>query len=149
MNVIRSPQDFGAGLLFILIGCAGLFFGRELAFGSARAMGPGYFPTVVSGLIIALGIFIAGRGLALNGPAIERLQLRPILMIVIALAIFGYLIAKIGVVLTSIALIMVTAYARPNVRVVETLAFAVAMTVFIVAVFVFGLGQPMPLWWGR
>ena len=47
---VKSPQDFGASIIFILIGVAGLYFGSELSFGSAARMGPGYFPMIVSGL---------------------------------------------------------------------------------------------------
>ena len=42
---VRSPQDLGAGVVFVLIGAAGIYFGQDLAFGSAARMGPGYFPT--------------------------------------------------------------------------------------------------------
>jgi len=149
MNLIRSPQDFGAGLLFVLIGGAGLYFGSELSFGSARQMGPGYFPTIVSWMILVLGLFVAGRSLTFDGQAIERIRLRPILMILLALGLFGFLIAKTGVIVASVLLIFVTAYARPGVRVVETAIFAAALTASIVLVFVYALGQPMPLWWGQ
>lgn len=147
MPRVKSPQDFGAGVLFLLIGAAGLYFGSDLDFGTARRMGPGFFPTIISWLIVGLGLFVGFRALAVDGPAIERLQLRPILMIVIALATFGFLIKAIGVVLTAILMMVIAAYARPKVRLVETLIFAVCMTAFIVLVFVFGLNQPMPLWW--
>ena len=46
---VKSPQDLGAGLVFMLIGVAGLYFGSDLAFGTAARMGPGYFPTLLSG----------------------------------------------------------------------------------------------------
>ena len=60
---VKSPQDLGAGAVFVLIGVAGLYFGRELAFGTAARMGPGYFPTLLSILILAIGIIVAIRGL--------------------------------------------------------------------------------------
>ena len=53
---VKSPQDIGAGLVFVLIGLAGLYFGSELAFGTSARMGPGYFPTLLSVLIIAIGL---------------------------------------------------------------------------------------------
>lgn len=147
MIKVRSPQDLGAGALFLLIGAAGLYFGRELQYGSARSMGPGYFPAIISSLIMLLGLIVAGRSFAIDGPAIERLHFRPIFMLVVALAIFGFLISKIGVVLSASLMMVVAAYARPKVNLVETLIFAAAMTAFVVVVFVYGLQQPMPLWW--
>ena len=35
---VRSPQDFWAGILFILFGCAALWFGRDYAFGTLTKM---------------------------------------------------------------------------------------------------------------
>ena len=144
---VRSPQDLGSGILFLLIGAAGLYFGRDLSFGSARNMGPGYFPTVISVLIMLIGAAVSFRAFSLEGPPIERLQFRPIFMLIVALAVFGFLIREIGIILSSFLMMMVAAYARPDVRFVEALIFAAGMTVFVVLVFVYGLNQPMPLWW--
>ena len=75
---VKSPQDIGAGVVFMLIGIAGLYFGSELAFGTAARMGPGYFPTLLSMLIIAVGVVVAFRGMTIPGPPVETIQLRPI-----------------------------------------------------------------------
>src|SRR5262245_39036604 len=97
---IKSQQDVGAGLLFMAIGFAGLYFGRDLVYGAATQMGPGYFPTWLSWIIIAIGTFIAARGLVFEGPAIERPRLRPILLICTSLLAFGFLLTTIGLALT-------------------------------------------------
>ena len=52
---VKSPQDFGAAVVFLAIGVAGLYFGSDLAFGTSARMGPGYFPVLLSGLIIVIG----------------------------------------------------------------------------------------------
>ena len=56
---LEKPRDVLGGGLVIAIGAAFLLFGRELEFGTARNMGPGYFPTVLSGMMIALGAAMA------------------------------------------------------------------------------------------
>jgi hypothetical protein len=63
---IRSPQDLGAGLLFLAIGGAGVLIGQDLAFGTARRMGPGFFPTIISALIMLIGVLVALRGIAID-----------------------------------------------------------------------------------
>jgi hypothetical protein len=146
---VKSPQDLGAGVVFMLIGLAGLYFGRELAFGTAARMGPGYFPTLLSVLILAIGIVVAIRGLTTEGPQIEPVQLRPIAMIIAAILIFGVLIDVVGLALTALLLTVFAAYARREVKLTETILLGAGLAAFTVAVFVYLLGQPLPAWWGR
>lgn len=148
MLKVRSPQDLGAGILFVLIGLAGVYFGQDLAFGSARRMGPGYFPVIISYMIICMGLIVTVRAFRVDGPAMEKFRLRPILMLVLALAAFGFLIAQLGVIISSFLMVGIAAYARyEKVNIVETIIFAIAVSAFMVLVFVYGLNQPMPLWW--
>jgi Tripartite tricarboxylate transporter TctB family len=146
---VKCPQDLGAGLVFLAIGIAGLYFGRELAFGTSARMGPGYFPVLLSGLIIAVGLIVSFKGLTIEGPPVERVQLRPISFIVAAIVIFGFLIESIGLALTAILLTVFAAYARPEVNLRETILLGVALAAFTVVVFVYVLGQALPAWWGR
>ena len=69
---VKSPQDFWAGILFILSGSAALWIGRDYAFGTLTRMGPGYLPAVLSCALVAVGAVLTVRALALAGPAIER-----------------------------------------------------------------------------
>ncbi len=146
---VKSPQDIGAGVVFMLIGIAGLYFGSDLAFGTAARMGPGYFPTLLSVLIIAIGVLVAFRGMTLQGPPIETIQLRPIAFVIAAILVFGYLIERIGLALTAALLTILAAYARPDVNLGETLLLGIGLALFTVVVFVYALGQPLPAWWGR
>jgi Tripartite tricarboxylate transporter TctB family len=146
---VKSPQDLGAGLAFSLIGLAGLYFGSDLAFGSSSRMGPGYFPTLLSALIVAVGLVVGFRGVTIEGPPIEPVQLRPILFIIAAILIFGFLIESIGLALTAILLTMFAAYARREVKPGETILLGIGLAIFTVVVFVYVLGQPLPAWWGR
>jgi hypothetical protein len=146
---VKSPQDFGAGLVFMLIGLAGLYFGSDLAFGTGARMGPGYFPILLSAMIIAVGLVVGLRGVTVEGPPIEPVQLRPILFIIAAILIFGFLIESIGLALTAIVLTIFAGYARREVKLSETLLLGVGLAVFTVVVFVYVLGQPLPAWWSR
>ena len=146
---IRNPQDFGAAAVFIAIGVAGLYFASDLAFGTSSRMGPGYFPVLLCACILLIGIIVGIRSLSIAGPAVERIPLRPIAVIVLCIISFGLLIERAGVAITAAALILLASYARPGAKLGESLALAAAMVAFVIAVFVIALGQPLPLLWSR
>jgi hypothetical protein len=75
--------------------------------------------------------------------------LRPILLILLSLFVFAVGINVVGVVISAVLLVLLSAYARPEVNLLETLVFAVIVTAGILLLFVYGLGQPLPIWWGR
>ena len=82
---VKNPQDFWAGLLFLVVGLLAAYFGRNYVFGAATKMGPGYLPTVLSWMLAGLGAFLALRALLESGPGIERSLYRPQLLIVAAI----------------------------------------------------------------
>ena len=146
---IKSPQDAGAAVVFIVIGLAGAYLGSDLAFGTSARMGPGYFPIILSWTIFAIGVIVGLRGLTIEGPAIEPVQLRPLLVIIAAIVAFGYLVERLGLAITAALLTVLAGYARRDMSLWETLLLAAGLAVFSVALFVYGLSQPFPAWWGR
>jgi hypothetical protein len=146
---VKSPQDFGAAILFLTIGIAGIYFGRDLTFGSAARMGPGYFPTLLSCVIVFIGAIVGLKSLAIDGPPIEPSKLRPVLFILASILAFGYLIEQIGLAITTAGLAIFAAYARHDMNLKETVVLAVCLSGFAIAVFAYALGQPLPIWWGR
>jgi hypothetical protein len=146
---IKSPQDVGAAVVFMAIGLAGAYFGQDLRFGSAGNMGPGYFPVILSWVIFAIGVIVGTKALSIEGPPIEPVQLRPILVIIAAIIAFGFLIEKAGLAITAALLTILAAYARRGVSLLETILLAAALALFCVLLFVYALSQPFPAWWGR
>jgi len=146
---IRSPQDLGAAVVFVVIGLAGAYFGRDLAFGTAGRMGPGYFPIILSWIIVAVGVVLGLRALRIEGPRIEPVQLRPIMVIIAAVLMFGFLINAVGLAVAAVLLTILAAYARRDVNLAEAALLGIGLAAFSVVVFVYGLSQPLPAWWGR
>ncbi len=146
---VRSFQDLGAGIVFILIGLAGIVFGRDLAVGTAMRMGPGYFPMLLCALLILIGLVLGARSLMVAGPAVEPFHFRPLLLILALISASGYLLEWIGLALTTVVVTVGSAYARRDVSLRETLLLGAALALFVVFVFVYGLRQPLPAWWGR
>ncbi len=146
---VKSPQDLGAGLLFIAVGSLGLYGGWELTYGSARSMGPGFFPIWLSWMIIGMGVICLARSVVLDGPPIQKIQWRPLFFVFTGVLLFGYLVEHIGLFFSLILMAMVATQARKDTKQVETIILSVSMALFAVIVFVYILGQAMPAWWGR
>ena len=145
---VKSPQDLGAGLVFTAIGLAGVYFARHLALGSTLRIGPGYFPTLLSCLIVGIGVILMMRALVIEGPAIGRISLRPLLFIVATILVFAVGIETIGLIASSLLVTLVAAYARRAVNLTETALLGAGLAAFVVIAFVYGLSQPLPPWWG-
>ncbi len=146
---VKSPQDFGAALFFMLFGLAVVYFARHLAQGTAMRIGPGYFPTLLGWLIFGIGAVLMVRALTVEGPPIERTSPRPLLFVIATILAFAALIETAGLVVAAVVVVVAAACARPGVNLKETLLLAAGLTVFVVAAFVYGLSQPLPLWWGQ
>jgi putative tricarboxylic transport membrane protein len=143
---IRSPKDFWAGLIFIAIGSGFILLAQQYRLGDLHRMGPAMFPTLVGALLAALGAVVALRSFVLVGAAVPRFYARPIGVSVLAIVLFGIALQWLGLVAAVAVLVLVGAQASREARLLETLALAAVMTAFSVAVFVWLLGLPLPLW---
>ena len=143
---IKSPKNFWAGLMFMGIGLFFVITARGYELGSAARMGPGYFPTLMGGLIVLLGLGILIQSLVITGPKVAAFPLRLIILISLALLLFGYLLKTLGLVLALVILVVLSALAGHQFKLWEALLLAGVLVVLSVLVFVTGLGQPFPLW---
>lgn len=146
---IRDPQDFGAAVVFALIGAAGIYLGKDLEYGTASNMGPGYFPIILSALILVLGLGLGLKSMMVHGPRIEAIRFRPLLFIIGVVLLFGFALEAVGLALAAVILTVASAYARRDVNLSETLLLGAGLALFSVVVFVFALSQPLSAWWGK
>lgn len=140
----RAPRDLGSSLVLVLIGVTGLYFGAELTMGTAGRMGPGYFPRLLSWLIIAIGIFVGMMSLSLEGPPIQRPQVRPMGFVLLSIVVFGYLMNYIGLALTAVIVVMIASFARKTFNIKESLLLGIILSIGTVLIFVYALGQALP-----
>lgn len=146
---VKNQQDFWAGLLFLAIGLAAVWFGRNYTFGTATKMGPGYLPTVLSWMMAGLGAFLSLRALIEAGPDIEGSRYRPQIFIIAAIVVFGFVIERFGLAPSVIIVTVIAALASTEMRWIETLILSVGLAVMCVVLFVTLLGQPLTIYsWG-
>lgn len=146
MAFVRHPKDFLAGLLFIAFGAAAIVIGSNYALGSAARMGPGYFPRILGGLLVVLGLALAVRALRLNGPPLPGWRWRPVLVVLGSVAIFGVVVNYAGVVLSTLFLIVAASAASREFRFRESVVAACVLAAVAVGVFVIGLKLQLPIW---
>ena len=57
--ISEDRRDYYAGALMIVIGASAAFIGAKYQVGTLTKMGPGFFPTCLGVLLVAMGILIA------------------------------------------------------------------------------------------
>ncbi len=141
-------KDFWAGLTLIATGAFTLAVAHDYVFGDARRMGPGYFPKVLGAVLILFGLYILATGLRGGEKLQGSWSLRALIVIPLSLILFGVLIDHGGFVPAMFVLIFVSATATTEFRPLEAFLFSAFLTALSVAVFIWGLALPYPLFTG-
>ena len=146
MTLIRNEKDFWTGLIYVAFGAAIMWLAQEYPFGTAGRMGPGYFPTVLAGAQILLGIIALVRSVIVPGDSVRSLAWKPLALILAATALFGVLVNTAGLVIALLVLVLCSAAASEKFRFDwKALLGLIVLITFCALVFVKGLGVPMPL----
>jgi Tripartite tricarboxylate transporter TctB family len=148
MVVVRSPKDLVAGLLFITVGIAAIGIAANYTLGTAARMGPGYFPRMLGMLLIVLGAILAARSLRLNGPPLPGWKWRPVLVTLGSVVMFGLIVNRVGLVLSTILLIVMASAASHEFRLRDAVISGIALAALAVGVFVIGLKLQIGIWPG-
>ena len=143
---IKAPRDFWAGLMFIGVGLFFLIVAQmNYQMGTAVRMGPGYFPSVLGGMLAVLGGIVLFDSFILTGPKVNKFHFRPLIFILISSLAFAYLLKPLGLVLASVALIFISAFGGHEFKFKEVAILTVVLVIFSVLVFVKGLTLPFPI----
>lgn len=145
---IKSQQDFWAGLLFVVLGVVFAVGASQHAMGSASAPGPGYFPIVLSALMVLLGAMILFFSLTFEtdgGQPIGAVAWRPLLVVTGAIVMFGLALPVLGLLLTCPLVLLVSsgAVGRPHWPSLWWSALLLTLAAYLVLVV--GLGLPLPV----
>lgn len=143
--VFRNNRDFWAGLMFAGIGAAAMFIARNYPFGTTLRMGSGYFPRFLGGILILFGIYVMVRGLHITEKIGGNWSIRALIVLPLAMVLFGILMDFLGFLPALVTLIFGSAAASREFKFVEVLLLTFLLTSLSVALFVWGLGLPYPL----
>ncbi|MBB3526967.1 tripartite tricarboxylate transporter TctB family protein [Rhizobium sp. BK456] len=141
---LRGTRELWLGLIYTSCGIAGFVLSRDYAFGTSARMGPGFFPTIISVLLLGFGVIAVVRSLVIDSETPSTFAWQSGALIIGGLAAFAFLLPRIGFVVASIGLILLCALASARFRLSwPTSLAALALIGACVFVFIDGLGVQM------
>ena len=63
---IKSERDFWSGVMFIVVGVAFGLGARNYSMGVGARPGPGYFPMILSSILVLLGLIVTFKSLTVH-----------------------------------------------------------------------------------
>jgi Tripartite tricarboxylate transporter TctB family len=148
VNGKRAVPDILAGLIFVAFGLAFAVTSLSYELGTPLRMGPGYFPLVLGGILVLLGLLIVGKGFISGSDAEERLgsvPWRALFLIVVAVLFFGLTVRGLGLVPATAVTALLTALASYRTGILAAVAIAAGLTVLCVLVFLVALQLRLPM----
>ena len=142
---LRDNQDFWSGVMLIAVGATAVVIARNYPFGTSLRMGPGYFPTVLGSILALFGLWFIVKAFRSTEKIEPGWSLRALTVIPVSLVLFGILMTYGGFVPALIVLIFGSALASDEFNLLEVVLLTVGLTIGCIAVFIWGLGLPYPL----
>jgi hypothetical protein len=165
---IKNERDFWSGLMFVVLGVAFAVFATHDAMGAPCAAedpcaatllarlaqlsadpGAGYFPLALGLLLALLGAFVLFKSLTIEsegGEPIGNFAWRPLLALVVAVALFGATVGRTGLALGVPILVVVCSLGADAFRWKAVLANAIVLSFVAGALFVWALQLRIPMW---
>ncbi|WP_457807714.1 tripartite tricarboxylate transporter TctB family protein [Kushneria sp. EE4] len=153
-----APVDWISALVMIVLGLAVVVGALDYRLGTAGRMGPGFYPMLLGGLMVLLGMGVALK--ALFEKPVESLSeneatkdaqedakkaRRSLICVPLSVGLFGLLLESAGLIPACVALIVVSTLAAPTFSIQRLVALCLGVPLLVVLIFVVGLGLPFTL----
>jgi hypothetical protein len=143
--ITGNAKDFWTGVIYIVTGGVAIFLSRDYGMGTAVKMGPAYFPTLLSGLLILIGTISVVRSFVKPGTPLGAFAAKGLVLVTFSTLLFGWIVRGAGMAIALPLLVMISAFASKRFDWRYALALAVGITVFCILIFQVGLGVPLPI----
>jgi hypothetical protein len=142
----KARKDLLAGAVFAGFGLAFAITSATYDIGTPLRMGPGFFPLVLGGILVVLGISIAVKGfVAGEGGDLGAVPWRALVLLVAAILFFGFTVRDLGLAPALFVTVLLAALAGRSVRIVPAVVIAASLTALSVLIFVVLLQLRLPL----
>ena len=145
---IKSQRDFWSGLMFVVVGVVFAVGATNYSMGASARPGPGYFPLMLSIIMAILGAIVLFKSLTIEtegGDPIGHIAWRPLLVIVVSIAVFGTALPRLGMFMTIPLLIVMVSFAGDEFSWKGVIANSVVLTAGSWVIFIWGLNLTIPL----
>lgn len=147
---ILQRKDFWSAILYIGLGLGTNIASLRYEFGSPSNMGPGFFPIILSTILVLIGCIIGVRVFATHtvGPDVRLgfINWKALALVPVSTVLFGLLLPYAGVLIALPVLMLMGAAASRHFRLEwRAIIGMLLLSTATVLVFVIGLGVPMPL----
>jgi hypothetical protein len=170
---IKSERDFWSGLMFLAVGVGFAIGATNYSMGPACPAndpcaanlwarlsqlsahpGAGYFPLGLAIILAVMGAVVIFKSLTIEsegGDKVGAFAWRPLVVIVIAIAVFGAMLEPLGMLISVPVLIFIVSLAGDEFHWKGVAIAAVTLTIFSWAIFVWGLKLTIPVlpWFAR
>ncbi|HSI56691.1 MAG TPA: tripartite tricarboxylate transporter TctB family protein [Ideonella sp.] len=146
---IKSQKDFWSGLMFVAVGIGFAWGATEYSFGNSARPGPGYFPFGLGVFLAILGASVLFKALTIEtagGDPIGAFAWRPLFIILGAVALFGVILPRLGLIVSLPLLVVIASLASDEFTWRGTIISAIVLTVGSYLIFVKGLSLTIPVW---
>jgi hypothetical protein len=142
----KAQKDVIAGVIFAALGLAFALASLRYDLGTALRMGPGYFPLVLGGALVFLGVGIVAQGVfSGDREPLGAIPWRGLVLLTLAVLFFGFTVRRLGLAPALFGAVLLAAFSSHRTTVVMALAMAVGLTALCSLIFVQLLSLPVPL----
>lgn len=144
---IAITKDLLSGALFIVAGAIAAYVASGYKMGTLTRMGPGLFPSLISLLVVLVGVALVLRSMLspLSSGPVASWEVRPLVFVLLAIIAFGLTISTLGLIPAIAAVVLICQPASREASFIEVLLIIAVLCVVTIGTFVYGLNIPLKI----
>ena len=145
MAVNASRNDLASGAIFVAFGAYFALEAMRYEFGTPFRMGPGFMPIMLGGILVALGVAVAAKGLGRpDEDAPAPWPWRGIVLVLGTIIFFAATLRGLGFLPVVLISGFATAISSTRNTLLSALVVSVGLCILCTLIFVVGLGLIVP-----